>query len=94
MTKAAARSPRHPTPCSSMKLALFTVLSLGIVGKCLLKAAFGGRKAKPPWTPGFPQARLLQSCSMCQSQAAVKEKPGRKAVLALAAVDLSRRMVL
>lgn len=90
MTKAAAPLPRHPTPCSSMKLALFTVLSFGIVGKCLLKAAFGGRKSKPPWTQASPR----QGCfGVRQTRAAVKEKPGHEAVLALAAVDLSRRTV-
>lgn len=93
MTKAAAPLPRHPTPCSSMKLALFTVLSFGIVGKCLLEAAFGGRKSKPPRSPGFPQARLFWSCGKRRTQAAVKEKPGHEAVLALAAVDVSRRTV-
>lgn len=68
MTKAAAPLPRHPTPCSSMKLALFTVLSFGIVGKCLLEAAFGGRKSKPPWTPGFLQARLFWSCGRARAR--------------------------
>lgn len=57
-----------------MKLALGTVLSFGIVGKCVLTAAFGGRRPKAPRTPGT---------------AAVSEKPGQEGALALAAVRVS-----
>lgn len=55
MTKAAATPPWHLTPCSSMKLVLSTVLSFGIVGKCLLKAVFGERKSQNlPGPQAFP----------------------------------------
>lgn len=61
MTKAAAPPPQHPTPCSSMKLVLSTVLSLGIAGKCLPKAVLGEKKSRN--LPG-PQALPLDEAGL------------------------------
>lgn len=69
--------PTASDPCSTMKLALFTVLSLGIVGKCLLKANFGGRKSKPLCPPGKAVSELRRT----PEQAAVKEKQGHEQCL-------------
>lgn len=61
MTKAAAPPPRHLPPRSSMKLVLSTVLSFGIVGKCLLKAVLGEKES--PNHPG-PQAFPLDGAGL------------------------------
>lgn len=64
--------PTAPTPCSSMKLALFTVLSFGIAGKCLLKANLGGRKSKLPWTPGCLGAAAYTRAGSCSGKAGTR----------------------
>lgn len=50
--------PSAPTPCSSMKLALFTALSFGIVGKCLLDQPVG-KEVKTSVEPRLPPGKAV-----------------------------------
>lgn len=76
MTTTTAAPPWHPTSCSSMKLVLSAVLSLGIAGKCVLKAGWGGMEEPgPPRTTGFlpsPGCFLQEQLQHVPDQAAPK----------------------
>lgn len=90
MTKAAAPPPRHPPPRSSMKLLLSTVLSFGIVGKCLLEAVLG-KESKPPRTPGFPPRPGWFRAALCARPRQLLRMQKPRSSCQMLAVDFCHR---